>query len=124
MSLITSISHRFQKGAGCSLNTFKSSPSLIAGYCGDGMNAVIVFSTCYLPENTTKDYQYVMDNLFRLVSVLRWGCQTAGVCSQAGRCGHSRLAECVYFEVKDTIHFHSCIVPKVNCGPWGFAFSL
>ncbi|XP_023687806.1 caytaxin-like isoform X3 [Paramormyrops kingsleyae] len=36
------------------------------GYCGDGMNAIIVFSTCYLPENTTKDYQYVMDNLFRL----------------------------------------------------------
>ncbi|XP_023687805.1 BCL2/adenovirus E1B 19 kDa protein-interacting protein 2-like isoform X2 [Paramormyrops kingsleyae] len=37
------------------------------GYCGDGMNAIIVFSTCYLPENTTKDYQYVMDNLFRYI---------------------------------------------------------
>ncbi|XP_036371996.1 BCL2/adenovirus E1B 19 kDa protein-interacting protein 2-like [Megalops cyprinoides] len=37
------------------------------GYYGDGLNAIIVFSSCYLPENTIKDYQYVMDNLFRYI---------------------------------------------------------
>ncbi|KAI1886018.1 hypothetical protein AGOR_G00209720 [Albula goreensis] len=37
------------------------------GYYGDGMNAIIVFSSCYLPENTIENYQYVMDNLFRYI---------------------------------------------------------
>ncbi|XP_029360192.1 bcl-2/adenovirus E1B 19 kDa-interacting protein 2-like protein isoform X1 [Echeneis naucrates] len=37
------------------------------GYYGDGMNAIILFTSCYLPENTVKDYQYVMDNLFRYI---------------------------------------------------------
>ncbi|XP_018615328.1 bcl-2/adenovirus E1B 19 kDa-interacting protein 2-like protein isoform X2 [Scleropages formosus] len=37
------------------------------GYYGEGMNAVIVLSSCYLPENTIEDYQYVMDNLFRYI---------------------------------------------------------
>ncbi|XP_017285143.1 bcl-2/adenovirus E1B 19 kDa-interacting protein 2-like protein isoform X2 [Kryptolebias marmoratus] len=37
------------------------------GYYGDGMNDIIVFSSCYLPENTVENYQYVMDNLFRFV---------------------------------------------------------
>ncbi|CAG11650.1 unnamed protein product, partial [Tetraodon nigroviridis] len=36
------------------------------GYHGDGMNDVIVFSSCFLPENSLENYQYVMDNLFRL----------------------------------------------------------
>ncbi|XP_077364149.1 bcl-2/adenovirus E1B 19 kDa-interacting protein 2-like protein isoform X2 [Festucalex cinctus] len=35
------------------------------GYYGDGMNDIIVFSSCYLPENTLENYRYVMDNLFR-----------------------------------------------------------
>ncbi|KAM9839110.1 uncharacterized protein ACBR49_017776 isoform 2-T2 [Aulostomus maculatus] len=37
------------------------------GYYGDGMNDIIVFSSCYLPENHLENYQYVMDNLFRYV---------------------------------------------------------
>ncbi|XP_030002797.1 bcl-2/adenovirus E1B 19 kDa-interacting protein 2-like protein [Sphaeramia orbicularis] len=37
------------------------------GYYGDGMNDIIVFSSCYLPENNLENYQYVMDNLFRYV---------------------------------------------------------
>ncbi|KAL4646747.1 bcl-2/adenovirus E1B 19 kDa-interacting protein 2-like protein [Arapaima gigas] len=37
------------------------------GYYGEGMNAIIVFSSCYLPDNTIEDYQYVMDNLFRYI---------------------------------------------------------
>ncbi|XP_061521197.1 bcl-2/adenovirus E1B 19 kDa-interacting protein 2-like protein isoform X1 [Phycodurus eques] len=35
------------------------------GYYGDGMNDIIVFSSCYLPKNTLENYHYVMDNLFR-----------------------------------------------------------
>lgn len=27
-------------------------------------SAIIIFSACYLPERTRKDYHYVMDNLF------------------------------------------------------------
>lgn len=37
----------------------------LAGYYGDGMNDIIVFSSCYLPQNSQENYQYVMDNLFR-----------------------------------------------------------
>ncbi|KAJ8354636.1 hypothetical protein SKAU_G00222030 [Synaphobranchus kaupii] len=37
------------------------------GYYGDGMNAIIVFSSCYLPDNSTENYEYVMDNLFRYI---------------------------------------------------------
>ncbi|XP_015230508.1 PREDICTED: bcl-2/adenovirus E1B 19 kDa-interacting protein 2-like protein [Cyprinodon variegatus] len=37
------------------------------GYYGDGHNDIIVFSSCYLPENSLENYQYVMDNLFRFV---------------------------------------------------------
>uniref|UniRef100_A0A8C7VQL3 CRAL-TRIO domain-containing protein n=1 Tax=Oncorhynchus mykiss TaxID=8022 RepID=A0A8C7VQL3_ONCMY len=37
------------------------------GYFGDGSNDIIVFSSCYLPENTMENYQYVMDNLFRYI---------------------------------------------------------
>lgn len=39
-----------------------------SGYYGDGMNDIIVFSSCYLPQNSQDNYQYVMDNLFRWVS--------------------------------------------------------
>ncbi|XP_055368716.1 bcl-2/adenovirus E1B 19 kDa-interacting protein 2-like protein isoform X2 [Betta splendens] len=37
------------------------------GYYGDGMNDIIVFSSCYLPQNSLHNYQYVMDHLFRYV---------------------------------------------------------
>ncbi|KAM5129186.1 bcl-2/adenovirus E1B 19 kDa-interacting protein 2-like protein isoform 2-T2 [Mantella aurantiaca] len=37
------------------------------GYYGDGLNAIIVFATCYLPESSVPDYQYVMDHLFRYI---------------------------------------------------------
>lgn len=37
----------------------------LAGYYGDGMNAIILFTSCYLPENTVENYKYVMENLFR-----------------------------------------------------------
>ncbi|CAL8374176.1 unnamed protein product [Boreogadus saida] len=37
------------------------------GYYGDGMNDIIVFSSCYLPENSLENYQSVMDHLFRYV---------------------------------------------------------
>lgn len=36
-----------------------------SGYYGDNDNDIIVFSSCYLPENSLETYQYVMDNLFR-----------------------------------------------------------
>ncbi|KAK6178506.1 hypothetical protein SNE40_013287 [Patella caerulea] len=34
------------------------------GYYGEGLNAIIVFSGCHLPDKRRKDYQYVMDHLF------------------------------------------------------------
>ncbi|ESO95062.1 hypothetical protein LOTGIDRAFT_74903, partial [Lottia gigantea] len=34
------------------------------GYYGEGLNALIVFSGCYLPDKRRKDYQYVMEHLF------------------------------------------------------------
>ncbi|XP_035243263.1 bcl-2/adenovirus E1B 19 kDa-interacting protein 2-like protein isoform X1 [Anguilla rostrata] len=37
------------------------------GYYGDGMNAIIVFSSCYLPDSSTEHYEYVMENLFRYI---------------------------------------------------------
>ncbi|KAM9294644.1 bcl-2/adenovirus E1B 19 kDa-interacting protein 2-like protein [Gastrophryne carolinensis] len=37
------------------------------GYYGDGLNAIIIFATCYLPESGIPNYQYVMDNLFRYI---------------------------------------------------------
>ncbi|XP_054878544.1 protein prune homolog 2-like [Poeciliopsis prolifica] len=37
------------------------------GYYGDSEDDIIVFSSCYLPENSLENYQYVMDNLFRFV---------------------------------------------------------
>lgn len=38
---------------------------VLTGYYGDEMNAIILFTSCYLPENTVEDYDYVMDHLFR-----------------------------------------------------------
>lgn len=44
---------------------FKHHLCPLLGYYGDGMNDIIVFSSCYLPQNSQENYQYVMDNLFR-----------------------------------------------------------
>ncbi|XP_030043429.1 bcl-2/adenovirus E1B 19 kDa-interacting protein 2-like protein isoform X2 [Microcaecilia unicolor] len=37
------------------------------GYYGDGLNVVVLFASCYLPESNTPNYQYIMDNLFRYI---------------------------------------------------------
>ncbi|XP_030828007.1 uncharacterized protein LOC578539 isoform X4 [Strongylocentrotus purpuratus] len=37
------------------------------GYYGEGLNAIIVFASCYLPEKSRKDYTYLMNNLFLYV---------------------------------------------------------
>ncbi|KAL4608037.1 caytaxin-like [Arapaima gigas] len=37
------------------------------GYYGEGLNAIIVFAACYLPDNSCADYQYIMENLFLYV---------------------------------------------------------
>ncbi|XP_049736370.1 bcl-2/adenovirus E1B 19 kDa-interacting protein 2-like protein isoform X2 [Elephas maximus indicus] len=36
------------------------------GYHGDGLNAVILFASCYLPRSSIPNYTYVMEHLFRL----------------------------------------------------------
>ncbi|XP_034778227.2 uncharacterized protein LOC117421070 isoform X4 [Acipenser ruthenus] len=37
------------------------------GYYGDGLNAIIVFAACFLPDSSRADYHYVMENLFLFV---------------------------------------------------------
>ncbi|XP_034089510.1 BCL2/adenovirus E1B 19 kDa protein-interacting protein 2 isoform X1 [Gymnodraco acuticeps] len=37
------------------------------GYYGDGLNAIIVFAVCYMPESSQPNYRYIMDNLFKYV---------------------------------------------------------
>lgn len=37
------------------------------GYYGEGLNAIIVFSACYLPDSSCEDYTYIMENLFLYV---------------------------------------------------------
>ncbi|XP_069786618.1 protein prune homolog 2-like isoform X4 [Narcine bancroftii] len=37
------------------------------GYYSDGLNAIIVFAACYLPESSRPDYNYIMENLFLYV---------------------------------------------------------
>ncbi|XP_035251080.1 BCL2/adenovirus E1B 19 kDa protein-interacting protein 2 isoform X2 [Anguilla anguilla] len=37
------------------------------GYYGDGLNAVIVFAVCFMPESSQPNYRYIMDNLFKYV---------------------------------------------------------
>uniref|UniRef100_G3TRS8 BCL2 interacting protein like n=1 Tax=Loxodonta africana TaxID=9785 RepID=G3TRS8_LOXAF len=41
------------------------------GYHGDGLNAVILFASCYLPRSSIPNYTYVMEHLFRLRKNLR-----------------------------------------------------
>uniref|UniRef100_A0A8C6QEG9 Bcl-2/adenovirus E1B 19 kDa-interacting protein 2-like protein n=1 Tax=Nannospalax galili TaxID=1026970 RepID=A0A8C6QEG9_NANGA len=35
------------------------------GYHGDGLNAVILFASCYLPQSSIPNYTYIMEHLFR-----------------------------------------------------------
>ncbi|XP_003800438.1 bcl-2/adenovirus E1B 19 kDa-interacting protein 2-like protein [Otolemur garnettii] len=35
------------------------------GYHGDGLNAVILFASCYLPRSSTPNYSYIMEHLFK-----------------------------------------------------------
>ncbi|KAM9459140.1 caytaxin-like isoform 2-T2 [Salvelinus alpinus] len=37
------------------------------GYYGEGLNAIIVFAACYLPESSCENYTYIMENLFLYV---------------------------------------------------------
>ncbi|XP_061879813.1 caytaxin isoform X2 [Entelurus aequoreus] len=37
------------------------------GYYGEGLNAIIVFAACYLPDSSCDDYAYIMENLFLYV---------------------------------------------------------
>nr|XP_056704071.1 protein prune homolog 2-like isoform X2 [Euleptes europaea] len=37
------------------------------GYYGDGLNAIIVFAACFLPDSNRADYNHVMENLFLYV---------------------------------------------------------
>lgn len=37
------------------------------GYYGEGLNAIIVFAACYLPDSNLADYHYIMENLFLYV---------------------------------------------------------
>uniref|UniRef100_A0A4W3I0S1 DHHA2 domain-containing protein n=1 Tax=Callorhinchus milii TaxID=7868 RepID=A0A4W3I0S1_CALMI len=40
---------------------------VFSGYYSDGLNAIIVFAACFLPESTGDNYHYVMENLFLYV---------------------------------------------------------
>ncbi|XP_036622394.1 bcl-2/adenovirus E1B 19 kDa-interacting protein 2-like protein isoform X1 [Trichosurus vulpecula] len=37
------------------------------GYHGDGLNAVVLFASCYLPRSSIPNYSYVMEHLFRYI---------------------------------------------------------
>ncbi|KAJ8413138.1 hypothetical protein AAFF_G00107200 [Aldrovandia affinis] len=37
------------------------------GYYGDGLNALIVFAVCFMPESNQPNYKYIMDNLFKYI---------------------------------------------------------
>ncbi|XP_005987801.1 BCL2/adenovirus E1B 19 kDa protein-interacting protein 2 isoform X2 [Latimeria chalumnae] len=37
------------------------------GYYGDGLNAIIMFAVCFMPESNQPNYRYLMDNLFKYV---------------------------------------------------------
>ena len=34
------------------------------GYYGNGVNAIIVFAACFLPDSDREDYHEIMENLF------------------------------------------------------------
>eukprot|EP00062_Callorhinchus_milii_P002432 gi/632938611/ref/XP_007905693.1/ PREDICTED: BCL2/adenovirus E1B 19 kDa protein-interacting protein 2 isoform X3 [Callorhinchus milii] len=37
------------------------------GYYGDGLNAIIVFAVCFMPDSSQPNYQYIMENLFKYI---------------------------------------------------------
>lgn len=37
------------------------------GYYGEGLNAIIVFAACFLPDSSSPDYHYIMEHLFLYV---------------------------------------------------------
>ncbi|KAM6409515.1 BCL2/adenovirus E1B 19 kDa protein-interacting protein 2 isoform 2-T3 [Rhynochetos jubatus] len=37
------------------------------GYYGDGLNAIVVFAVCFMPESSQPNYRYLMDNLFKYI---------------------------------------------------------
>ncbi|XP_078541352.1 BCL2/adenovirus E1B 19 kDa protein-interacting protein 2 isoform X2 [Lissotriton helveticus] len=37
------------------------------GYYGDGLNAIIVFAVCFMPDSGQPNYRYLMENLFKYV---------------------------------------------------------
>lgn len=37
---------------------------LYQGYYGSGINAIIVFAACFLPDSDREDYHEIMENLF------------------------------------------------------------
>ncbi|CAJ0940485.1 unnamed protein product [Ranitomeya imitator] len=39
----------------------------VDGYYGDGLNAIIVFAVCFMPDSSQPNYRYLMDNLFKYV---------------------------------------------------------
>lgn len=39
------------------------------GYYGDGLNAIIVFAVCFMPESNQPNYRYIMENIFKWVSL-------------------------------------------------------
>ncbi|KAK3558174.1 hypothetical protein QTP86_011870 [Hemibagrus guttatus] len=42
-------------------------PPTFVGYYGDGLNAIIVFAVCFMPESNQPNYRYIMDHLFKYV---------------------------------------------------------
>lgn len=40
-------------------------PPTFVGYYGDGLNAIIVFAVCFMPESNQPNYRYIMDHLFK-----------------------------------------------------------
>lgn len=42
----------------------RAQPPPSAGYYGEGLNAIIVFAACFLPDSGAPDYHYIMENLF------------------------------------------------------------
>lgn len=42
----------------------------LSGYYGEGLNAIIVFAACYLPDSSCDDYTYIMENLFLYVLLM------------------------------------------------------
>uniref|UniRef100_A0A8C7YBV0 ATCAY kinesin light chain interacting caytaxin a n=1 Tax=Oryzias sinensis TaxID=183150 RepID=A0A8C7YBV0_9TELE len=50
------------------------------GYYGEGLNAIIVFSACYLPDSSCPDYHYIMENLFLYVFPSNVGTLTSIFC--------------------------------------------